>query len=470
MRHSGSSSAWRSLTLCLALPALSIASDRAAGAATPVVPSIGCAGCTVLTGGTVFDGTRGGIGTVVIEGTRVRRVVFGEAHAIAGEVVDVTGQTVLPGLIDLHVHSTSSAGLWGSAFEQSVDDVLRAMLRAGVTTYLDLGSPARTIFDYRTRIGEGALLAPRLFASGPLLTATGGHPCYDDPPGDFCVFIDAPADVDAALDVLQPARPDFLKVVVEAGVSRPIPELSGPSLAAIEARAEAAGVRAIAHVSSTVEVEAALAGGVRLFAHLPFLDRISPDLAARMAAEGVVVVPTAAVVDSDYRLSHGTVVELDDPALGDDVPAEVVAELRSPAAVRSLTGARRRALTETWRETLQANVALCHQAGVRLAAGTDSGNPGVFHGLAMARELSLYVEAGMTPLEALTAGTRAPADLLRRSDLGRLEAGATADVLVVEGDALADIGALARVARVYLDGGLVDREALALPRKTRLER
>jgi len=447
MRHSGSSSAWRSLTLCLALPALSIASDRAAGAATPVVPSIGCAGCTVLTGGTVFDGTRGGIGTVVIEGTRVRRVVFGEAHAIAGEVVDVTGQTVLPGLIDLHVHSTSSAGLWGSAFEQSVDDVLRAMLRAGVTTYLDLGSPARTIFDYRTRIGEGALLAPRLFASGPLLTATGGHPCYDDPP-----------------------RPDFLKVVVEAGVSRPIPELSGPSLAAIEARAEAAGVRAIAHVSSTVEVEAALAGGVRLFAHLPFLDRISPDLAARMAAEGVVVVPTAAVVDSDYRLSHGTVVELDDPALGDDVPAEVVAELRSPAAVRSLTGARRRALTETWRETLQANVALCHQAGVRLAAGTDSGNPGVFHGLAMARELSLYVEAGMTPLEALTAGTRAPADLLRRSDLGRLEAGATADVLVVEGDALADIGALARVARVYLDGGLVDREALALPRKTRLER
>ncbi|XXX73796.1 amidohydrolase family protein [Sorangium sp. So ce134] len=422
----------------------------------------------------MFDGSRAARATVVIEGDRVKQVVFGErdVDVAGGEVVDVAGKTVLPGLIDLHVHSLSVAGPYAYVdADLHLEDHTKAMLRAGVTSYLDLGSSQRVIFEQRARIDAGELLAPQLFAAGPLLTPTGGHPCYrGSPPGDLCLFIDAPGDVAGAFEALLPRRPDVIKVVLESGGSRLLPRLSRPSVAAIAEAAAAAGVPVIAHATEAVDIDAALDAGVTLFAHVPDQERISPELARRMAAARAVVVPTLVVTDGLYRTASGALTELDDAALADDVPADVISALRDPSLVAELRTARFQGLSKAWRDNAAANLLTCYQAGVGIAAGSDAGNPGVFHGLSLRREVALLVEAGMPPIAALAAATSAAADVLGRPDLGRLEEGALADVLVVDGDPLADIRALERVSRVYKSGVLVDREALALPRKTSLAR
>ncbi|WP_438004472.1 amidohydrolase family protein [Sorangium sp. So ce321] len=433
---------------------------------------VGCAGCTVLTGGTVFDGSRAGRATVVIDGDKVRQVVFNEheVEVTGGEVVDVSGKTVLPGLIDLHVHSLSVAGPYDYYDgELHLEDHTKAMLRAGVTSYLDLGSSQRVIFEQRARARAGEILAPQLFAAGPLLTPTGGHPCTQGaPPGDFCVFIDSPADVGDAFAALLPREPDVIKIVIDSDGARPRPQISDASIAAIEEAASAAGFRVIAHVAEAADIEAALDAGVTLFAHIPDQDLISPELARRMAAAGAVVVPTLSVMDGLYRIAHGELDELDDPALRDDVPADVIAALRDPSLLAETTTARYRELVKGWRDHAVANVHTVVQAGVTVAAGTDAGNPGVFHGIAMRREVALLVEAGMPPIDALAAATRTAADVLGRPDLGRIEEGALADVLVVDGDALTDVRALERVSRIYKSGVLLERDALALPRGTSL--
>lgn len=439
---------------------------QSASAAPEPPREVGCDGCLSLQGGMVFDGQRSGVGTVVIEREQVREVVFGEARVTAGEAVDMRGKTVLPGLIDLHVHLLSPAGPLGDmALVPRAEAHLKAMLRAGVTSYLDLGSPRSQIFEHRRRERANATLSPRTFAAGPLLTPTGGHPCYaGSPPGEFCVFVDSPAGAAAAISRVAPSQPDIVKIVIEAGHTKALPRLSRESAAALCTAGRAAGLGIIAHVSSQADVEDALDAGVRLFAHIPSEDRLSPAVAARMASLGAVVVPTMAVMDGYYRVSHGLVSELGDPALADDVPADVIAALRDPSRLTRMTRPEYRAMTAGWRANTVANMAVLKGAGVGLVTGTDAGNPGVFHGLAMARELSLFVAAGFTAEEALTAATSRAADVLGRADLGRLAPGSAADVLVVEGDALRDIRAISRVHRVYRAGAPIDRDALALPR------
>ncbi|MFT3766159.1 MAG: amidohydrolase family protein [Minicystis sp.] len=443
------------------------------GTASAAVREVGCAGCTVLRGGTVFDGTQAGRGAVVLDHEVVKEVVFGDVTVTKGQVVDVTGKTVLPGLVDMHVHlQADSVPLGGSLGEGGHnEDHLKSMLRAGVTSYLDLGSSAHLIFEYRRRVEAGDMLGPRVFAVGPLLTPTGGHPCYaGSPPGDSCIFIDAPADVGASFSKLVAQGPDLIKVVIEGGAVKPIPRMTEPSVAAIQQAAQSAGIPVIAHVSTAADMEDALTAGVTHFAHMPSEDLVTPALAQKLVARHAVVVPTAAVMDGFYAVSHGTLAALDDPKLRDDVPDEVIASLRNPKDLSYMTTAKYQQLTATWRDNTMANLKTCMAAGVTLASGTDAGNPGTFHGLALARELSLYVEAGMSPVDALVTATRTAADVLRRPDLGRLAPGAKADVLVVDGDATKDIGALRRVARVYKGGSLVDRAALALPAKTSLTR
>jgi imidazolonepropionase-like amidohydrolase len=155
----------------------------------------------------VFDGTRAGVGTVVLQGSQIAEVVFGEATPVA---------TVMPGLFDMHVHTGGDGAPYAYFSEQDHTEAgLKARLRAGVTSYLDLGSSKRRIFELRARLRDGRMLGPNLFAAGPLLTPHGGHPCLEgDPPSDFCAFVDTPADVTAELDALMPGEPDVVMVVI----------------------------------------------------------------------------------------------------------------------------------------------------------------------------------------------------------------------------------------------------------------
>lgn len=438
-------------------------SDAPAGDATTGPAEIGCAGCTAFVGGRLFDGTTARDAAVVIEGDHVREVVEGAVVVTAGATVDLAGSTLLPGLLDLHVHDFADAGPYAYfAREEHQHDHFRAFLRAGVTTILDVGSPQSAILELRRQVRDGELLAPTLLAAGPMVTATGGHPCRAGaPPGDTCVLIDGATDVEQLMAAVLPDEPDVLKVILERGFdAAPLPRLRFELLPEIVGAAGAAGVPVVAHVSRTEEVVAALDAGIRFFVHMPFADAMTPELCERVASEGAVIVPTYVVVDDLVRLSQGRLTRLEDDGLAADVPEEILDALRNPSL-------RPGPLDEGFvngPDVMAASLRTCAAAGVHIAAGTDAGNPGTVHGRSLHWEIEAYVEvAGMSPEQALASATRVAADALGLDDRGRIEPGARADLVVVTGDPASDIHDIENVTAVYLAGAPVDRESLAFP-------
>jgi imidazolonepropionase-like amidohydrolase len=286
----------------------------------------------------VFDGTHAGQATVVLQGERVAALHRGPVEIVDGDVVHLPGHTILPGLIDLHVHIRASAGPPAMAvLQDAVAAHFKALLRSGVTTALDLGAERHVVFAYRQRIRDGVLLGPSLLAAGPGLTPTGGHPCPVGRPGfDLCAFVDDPIDAHAVVTDLAHDRPDVVKAILESGtLAKPLPELSRPALEALRATADAAGIPVVVHVAEAADMHKALDAGVRFFAHLPVRDRIDDALAGRLAALGAVVIPTAAVEDARHRASLGPL----DEVLGDDaakdIPEDVLSAWRDPAPMRA---------------------------------------------------------------------------------------------------------------------------------------
>ena len=428
--------------------------------ADPGATKVGCPSCTVLTGARLFDGEASKPGTLVIKDGLIEALVHGPVEISAGKQVDLSGKTVLPGLIDLHVHTAAAAGPGGySSYDLLHEPHLRSMLRAGVTSYLDLGSSARRIFAYRARIADGVMRGPGLLAAGPLVTASGGHPCYEGSPiKDSCLLIDAAAEA-SKLDALFADKPDVLKLVIEGGTqSMPLPRVDLATIKAVAAAARAHKVTVVAHVSAAKDVQDALDSGITIFAHMPAYDLMDAQLIARLVKEQAVIIPTAVVYERLYQVTNGALT-LDQSALAADVPAGVLAALQSPAYT-SYSSLYKAWTTSIW-DNVQANLRACVKAGVTLAVGTDAGNPATFHGLAAHRELQLMVAAGLTPARALAAATNVAAKTLGLTDRGALEVGRRADLLVVKGDPLTSIDqTLSGLAAVYLRGEAVDRAGL----------
>lgn len=429
-----------------------------------VPPEVGCDACTTFVGAQLFDGQALFEGALVIEGARIIEVVRGEVQVALGAQVDARGKSILPGMFDMHVHTPAASGPYGFRSEQDFfQPHFKAMLRSGVTSYLDLGTSQRVIFEHRARIFEGEQMGPRLFAAGPMLTPTGGHPCTSGgPAGDACIFIDRPEDAQK-MEALLLESPNVIKVIIESGVlGRPLPQLNMESLQSIVQRARAAGIVVIAHVSEAEDMRLALDVGIDAFAHMPGEDLIPEALAQRLAQEEATIVSTLAVYENLRALAHGTL-PLDDPTLPLDVPEEVLAALTDPAYIQSLQTPSFQSWTDGTLRNVEQNFQACLQAGVRFAAGTDAGNPATFHGLALHRELQKYVELGMSIPAALQTATSNAADLLGEDQLGRLVPGAKADLVLVEGLIGENISNLNNVSAVYRAGVALDRMALALP-------
>ena len=155
-----------------------VATEPTSGAAldalaqSPPTVSVGCDGCIALVDGQVFDGKRTRPGVVVLNGTRIETVEYGAVRVVAGESRSVSGQTLLPGLFDLHVHIQADAGPYGYfATRDQTQNHLKSMLRSGITSFLDLGSSQHMAFEMRKRIQAGDWLSPSMYAAGPLLNA-----------------------------------------------------------------------------------------------------------------------------------------------------------------------------------------------------------------------------------------------------------------------------------------------------------
>jgi imidazolonepropionase-like amidohydrolase len=368
----------------------------------------------------VFDGTSEGViedGAVVVEDGRIASVGPARGLSPNTEAVDLGDVTLMPGLVDAHVHLVWDASAKPHEVverESRALTVLRCAknaalhLRAGVTTVRDLGATDGLSIDVARAVELGLLPGPRVVAAGRAIAMTGGHGWFLGREADG-------ADAVRRAAREEPGSPQLTTEEMRAGVEE----------------AHKAGRRVAAHAYSTAAIGNALEAGVDSIEHGSFLDR---DTAEMMRETGTWLVPTMSV--------YATM-------------SEKGPELGAPEYIQRKTAEVLEASRRAFRLALD--------AGVPMAAGTDCGAPGHPHGT-LREELKLMVEAGATPQQALKFGTSGAARLLGLgNELGTLGPGKRADVLAVGGDPLRDIHALDEVRLVLRDGVEVASGRRVLP-------
>lgn len=387
--------------------------------------------------------------------------------------IDARGGTVIPGLIDAHVHlsMTPGAGWRPPASAEDADLALRAHLRAylavGVTTIVDPGVRPDAARHIREVLAAGAA-GPRYLHAGPPVSPPGGYVTVVVP--DMPSVADA-AELDATLDASAAAGAMAIKVTLERGfLIREWPLHSDAMSASIRAAATERDLPLWVHAVSPEEQRRALAVYTPdLLVHA--LDRPHLPTVRRVAKAGVPSVTTLAAADS--FLTALDPARFDDPDLERLVPAEELATARDRDVARrfrqALIGALLPGAPKLFAapaffgpairsHTRRAHAALraLRDAGAPLVMGSDAGNwpmiPYLLHGPSSIRELELLVAAGLTPHQALTAGTVGSARALGLTDLGPLAPGRRADLVVLDGDPLTDLGALRRVRWTIHDG------------------
>jgi imidazolonepropionase-like amidohydrolase len=363
---------------------------------------------------------------VLVEGGRV--AYAGEAADLPGsadraEARDFPGCTLLPGLVDVHVHLVASAGpdLAADVPRSEAERTLAAVRNArrqldhGVTLVRDLGAPGAEVVAVARAIEAGTVEGPRVVAAGPAVTMTGGHIAY------LGRVTDGPEAMRVAVRANLAMGARCIKVVATGGVltmgiDPREPAYTQAELDALVDEAHRLGMMVAAHAIGEGGVVAALRAGVDSVEHGMFLDEAAVEL---FLATGARYTPT-------FSAPHGILA-------GPSVP-DWIKDRARPVA-------------EAHGASFQAAV----KAGVPVVAGTDAGTPDNPHG-GVAREVAFMVEAGLDVLLAVRAATAEAADLLGDPDRGVLRRGAAADVLVADGDVVADVTALRRPAAVFQAG------------------
>jgi imidazolonepropionase-like amidohydrolase len=396
---------------------------------------------TVFAGGRVFDGTGAAVteaDVAVVDG----RIVEVGVGLDGDEQVDVGGSTLFPGLFDTHVHVMfGHVDFWRlmqEPFSYRFYDAIRnldATLRLGITTVRDAGGADLGV---KQALEEGIIAGPRVQISITMLSQTGGHgdgwlpsgaraepfPSYPGVPGSI---VDGPDEARRKVRELVRAGAEVIKIATSGGVLSPRdkPQQPGFDVEEIEAictEAAAAGLWVMSHAQSTVGIKNALRAGVRSIEHGIYLDDEAIQL---MLDHGAYLVPTLVA-------PHGVI-----------KAAEAGASIPEVAVTKS------REVIEAHRDSFRR----AHEAGVKVAMGTDAGV--IPHGENL-EELQLMADGGMSPENVLVSATRTAAELMGLSgELGTIEPGKRADLVVVAGDPFDFSDLAGRIERVYQDGVLV---------------
>lgn len=395
---------------------------------------------TVLRCGQLIDGTGAPPrkdAVVILDDGRIAAVGGPELEAGAENVLDLSNRTVLPGLIDAHVHicldGSPDAGPAKTATPQMAAfraaNSLGQALRAGVTTYREAGAPHGVSFAAKEAMARGLVEGPRLLVSGQALCATGGQ------------FWQMNREVDGPHEARKGAREqlrngaDVIKLMATGGVVTPsgvvgAPEMTVEEMTAAVEEAHKAGKRVMAHAMGPVGIRNALAAGADTIEHgVSF----GPEEIELMLKHDVYLVPTLAIMWAQ---------------------AEVCAKRGIPKQIADKVA---HAIELTFR-----NVPAAARVGVKIAMGTDAGGAGITHSMA-ALELELLYQSGTctTRMDAiLSATSRAAGALGLAGELGTIEPGKMADVLVLDRDPLEDLAAFRRVAMVIQAGRVVHQLAM----------
>lgn len=407
-----------------------------------------------IVGGMLVDGTGGPPmhdAVVLIRGQRI--VAVGTRGTVQipdnAKIINAGGMTVMPGLWDLHVHlMIMGHGKYNEYFPRyrtRMREIMpvsaRELLMHGVTSARDLGAPLEEIVEIRDRINRSEIPGPRLFVSGPFLQKS-----FSESDAYFRWSVKGVADARAKTRRLIDAKVDLIKVIQAL-------DLSDEEFAAIVDEAHKAGLTVSTHGKEEDEIRKVVRLGADTIEHTGYIVGglpYSEDVIRLLIEKQTWVVPTCNV-----HWTSGVLRDFPgrrfDQEVAADYPADVVKDMQeSLSSVNTLRYWQRgpgyiESAPIRWRQMIQAKV--------RIAVGTDAGTPANFHTEATWREVQLLVQHGMTPLEAIRAATKYPAMVMKKgNDLGTIETGKLADIILVKGSVLENIGNLQNVVHVIKNG------------------
>lgn len=402
-----------------------------------------------LVGGRILDGYGGPIiedGVLLIRDGRVEAV--GPAAEVAvpagAQVISTEGMTVLPGLMDMHVHLQLLGHgdyprwheLYAGQMEQMMEVAAGQLLRAGVTSARDLGAPLEEILAVKRRIEAGEVEGPRLFVSGPFIQRA-PYQAYET---RYRWGVDGAEDARRKVQQLIDAGVDVIKLIDQD-------QLTSEEVAAVVQTAHAAGIKVVAHGHRMDEIRVGLDHGVDNFEHtgLGTAPGYADDVLRRLRERNTALYWTPTISPLYVMRYTGEVFpeRLDDPSWREGMPDDVADEIRT--SLEHIPRLPYYALFPSRIPLLPHKFAQLRETGIRLMIGTDSGIPSMFHTDSTWREMALWVEFGVPAMEVIQAATLWPARFMGQDDLGTLAPGQLADVIAVRGDPLTDMSVLRRV-------------------------
>jgi len=419
-------------------------------------------------------------GAILVRGGKIAEIYegsFPEAKKLNAEAIDAAGKTVLPGLIDMHVHLGGPGGFYDdwSKYDptKAYERALESYLYCGVTAVRSAGDKVDEMLKLRKQFNTGEMLGSELFLCGPLFTAEAGHGTeyskkmpeiaragFD---AQFLRIPKTPEEARQEVDDLAAKGVNAIKGILEAGVpGYAFKRMNLDLLRAVVDEAHAKKLPASIHTGDSQDVIDAIALGADSIEHGSFRDEIPNATIAEMAAKGIAFDPTLSVVEGFTDFSKGKT---------DLLKRSLVQQVASKDLLTGTEHAASSDEMKSFREGLgrypmsmdlgERNLLKAWRAGVLLVTGSDAGNFFVFHGPTVQREIEVWVAAGIPPEVALRAATSNAAKLLRADDrIGTIEKGKEATLLIVDGNPLQDVRALSSVSVVLLKGERVARSTI----------
>jgi imidazolonepropionase-like amidohydrolase/ABC-type multidrug transport system permease subunit len=419
-------------------------------------------------------------GAVLIRGGKIAEVYEGEGpdpRMVKATLIEAAGKTVLPGLIDVHVHLVAADGFYPDMSRYDPEPHmlrnLAAYLYSGVTAVRSVGDPLDLVLKVRSNVNSGEKLGAELFTCGPLFTAEGGHGTeyFKDMSPNIrqraeAQFTRIPASTEEArlqVDELKRSDVDCIKAVLEAGAgSRVFNRLDSSIFQAIAEDAHARGLPLVVHTGDVRDVTDAVSAGADSIEHGSFREPIPDSLFQQMLSKKTFYDPTLSIGEAFRDFAAGKTDLLKRSLVQQVGPADLIEKTEKAMASTDTEPIRQRIAQSPLNLDMGTqNLLRASKNGVALVTGTDAGNYLIFHGPTVQHELALWVRAGIPPAVALQAATYNAARLLRAENrIGSIRVGNDADLLLVDGNPLDDITAVERISIVVFKGEQLDRSDL----------
>ena len=381
------------------------------------------------------------------------------------QTIDARGKWIIPGLIDAHVHFSQSGGLytrpdivdlrkWRSyemevaLIKERLPYTFERYLVSGVTGVVDCGGP---MWNFELRdIASRTKKAPRVAVAGPLI---GTYPSPTAPTNDpDVVKPNSPAEARELVRRQAEHKPDIIKLLWERQPGDNLQQQTQIMAAAIE-ESKAHGIRVAVHATELDTAKAALHAGADILVHSVTDRLVDNDFINLLSSRNVSYITTLAV-ENGYHMVLAQQVELTDieQKLGDP---EVVKTWSELAKIRpnEVPGGIPRMPAPPKRPVSYENLTLLQSAGVRIVAGTDAGNIGTLHGPSLHHEMEMMADAGLRPMDIIVAATRNAAVVMgKEAEIGTLQKGKFADLVILDADPLADIKNTRKIFKVMKAG------------------